>query len=387
MPDFTNAAPTRLATQQLTPSNTVVDFAELPRRILEQGLLDRQLGYYSIKIVSALAMLTLGITLLLVVDNFWFQLANAAFLAFVFGQIGYIGHDAGHLAVCRSVRGNRLIGYCVSFLLSMSQSWWLTQHNQHHRTPNDLDDDPHTLMPILAFSEEKASRKRGILRLLVGYQAFYYLPMLILEGLGIRAASIHFLIGTRKARLYLPDLGLMALHFVLYFGLLFYALTPWQVLAFALVHQGLFGLYYGLVFAPNHKGMLILEKDKPLDFVRTQVLTTRNVKPNFLVDLVYGGLNYQIEHHLFTMMPRKSLGKARPIVKEFCRQQGIPYYETGTLRSYREILSHMHQVSSILRKGSKPPAKIEGGNPATVKPESTEGGVGFRPRSLWIGRK
>ena len=206
----------------------------------------------------------------------------------------------------------------------MSQSWWLTQHNQHHRTPNDLDDDPHTLMPVLAFSEEKASCKRGIMRWLVGYQAFYYVPMLMLEGLGIRLASIQFLIEERKARQYLPDLSLMALHFVLYFGLLFYALNPWQVLAFALVHQGLFGLYYGLVFAPNHKGMLILDKDKPLDFVRTQVLTTRNVKPNFLVDLMYGGLNYQIEHHLFTMMPRKNLGKARPIVKEFCRQQGIP---------------------------------------------------------------
>ncbi len=374
MPDFTNAVPANLSSQPVNPSDPVADFAELPRRIREEGLLERQRGYYTIKIVSTFAMLTLSVTLLLVVDNFWFQLGNAAFLAFVFGQIGYIGHDAGHLAVCRSTRGNRLIGYGVCFLLSMSQSWWLTQHNQHHRTPNDLDDDPHTLMPVLAFSEEKASGKRGIMRWLVGYQAFYYLPMLVLEGLGIRLASIQFLIGSGKARQYLPDFSLMALHFVLYFGLLFYVLTPWQVLAFALIHQGLFGLYYGLVFAPNHKGMLILDKDKPLDFVRTQVLTTRNVKPNFLVDLMYGGLNYQIEHHLFTMMPRKNLGKARPIVKEFCREQGIPYYETGTLKSYREILSHMHQVSSVLRTGSKPPAETEGGSPAAVNSGATATG-------------
>ena len=102
--------------------------------------------------------------------------------------------------------------------------------------------------------------------------------------------------------------------------------------------------------------------------MRTQVLTTRNVKPNFLVDFLYGGLNYQIEHHLFTMIPRNRLGKARPIVKEFCRQRGIPYYETGTLRSYREILSHMHEVSAVLRKGSKPPANFESGNLSAVKP-------------------
>ena len=368
MPDSTDAAATEIVTQESTPPDPVADFAELPRRIREQGLLDRQLRYYTIKMVSTLAMLSLSIGLLILVDNFWFQIANAVFLAFVFGQIGYIGHDAGHLGVCRSERGNRLIGYAVSFLLSMSQSWWLNQHNQHHRSPNDLDDDPHTHIPVFAFSEEKAIRMRGILRILAAYQAFYFLPILTFECLALRFSSAQFLVGARRPRTYLPELALMAVHFTLYAGLLLYALSPWQALVFALVHQGLFGLYYGLVFAPNHKGMLILDKDQPLDFVRTQVLTTRNVRPNFLVDFLYGGLNYQIEHHLFTMMPRNRLGKARPIVKEFCQQRGIPYYETGTLGSYREILSHMHQVTSVLRRGPKPPAKIGDGNSPNVNP-------------------
>ena len=368
MPDSTDAAATEIVIQESTPPDPVADFAELPRRIREQGLLDRQLRYYTIKMVSTLAMLSLSIGLLILVDNFWIQIANAVFLAFVFGQIGYIGHDAGHLGVCRSERGNRLIGYAVSFLLSMSQSWWLNQHNQHHRSPNDLDDDPHTHIPVFAFSEEKAIRMRGILRILAAYQAFYFLPILTFECLALRFSSAQFLVGARRPRTYLPELALMAVHFTLYAGLLLYALSPWQALVFALVHQGLFGLYYGLVFAPNHKGMLILDKDQPLDFVRTQVLTTRNVRPNFLVDFLYGGLNYQIEHHLFTMMPRNRLGKARPIVKEFCQQRGIPYYETGTLGSYREILSHMHQVTSVLRRGPKPPAKIGDGNSTNVNP-------------------
>ena len=367
MQDPTNPSPNPTKTQPTTPGGAVADFAELPRMIRESGLLDRQLRYYTLKIVSTLAMLILSIALLIVVDNFWFQIANAAFLAFVFGQIGYIGHDAGHQGVCRSVRGNRLIGYGVCSLLGMSQSWWLTQHNQHHRSPNDLDDDPHTMIPVLAFSEEKANGIRDVRRFLVAYQAFYFVPILTLESLALRFSSAQFLVGARRPNTYLPELGLMAVHFALYFGLLLYALNPWQALVFALIHQALFGLYYGLVFAPNHKGMLILDKDNPLDFVRTQVLTTRNVKPNFLVDFLYGGLNYQIEHHLFTMIPRNRLGKARPIVKEFCRQRGIPYYETGTLRSYREILSHMHEVSAVLRKRSKPPANFESGNLSAVK--------------------
>ena len=333
---------------ETTPEMSMDDYAELPRLIREQGLLDRQLGYYAYKMASTLSMLAVSIAILFVTDNTWIQLANAVFLAFIFGQAGYIGHDAGHMGVCRSARGNQLIGYGASFILGMSQAWWLNQHNQHHRTPNDMEQDPHTQLAALAFSEKTAGRKRGILRFIVGYQAYYFLPLTTMESLSLKFSGAVFLLKTRRAG-DLFELGLIVLSVTLYSGLLLYALSPWQALAFALVQQALFGLYYGLVFAPNHKGMLVLDREKPLDFVRTQVLTSRNVKPNFIVDFLYGGLNYQIEHHLFTMMPRNNLGKARPIVQKFCRRQGIPYYETSPLRSYREILSYMHSVASPLR--------------------------------------
>ena len=331
-----------------TPEMSMEDYAELPRLVQEQGLLDRQLGYYTLKMASTLSMLTVSIAILFITDNTWIQLANAVFLAFIFGQAGYIGHDAGHLGVCRSEQGNRLIAYGASFILGMSQSWWRNQHNQHHRTPNNMERDPHTQLAALAFSEKTAGRKRGILRFVVGYQAYYFLPLTTLESLSLKFSSALFLLKTRRAT-DLLELGLIALSIALYSGLLLYALSLWQALAFALVQQALFGLYYGLVFAPNHKGMLVLDPEQPLDFVRTQVLTSRNIKPNCIVDFLYGGLNYQIEHHLFTMMPRNNLGKAKPIVQNFCRQQGIPYYETSPLRSYREILSYLHRVAAPLR--------------------------------------
>jgi fatty acid desaturase len=324
-------------------------YPELRRIIKEQGLLDKQPAYYYYKILSTLGLLVLSITLLVVVDNFWLQLVNAAFLAFVFGQIGYLGHDAGHRGVFRSIRGNEITGLGVSFLVGLSRTWWVTQHNQHHSTPNDLEQDPHTTLPFLAFSQESARSKSRFMRFVVGYQAFYFVPLLLLEGLGIRLASMQFLLRRRKAKYFLFEPLLLGLHFMLYFGLLFYFLSPWQVLGFVLVHQGLFGLYYGLVFAPNHKGMLILDKNNPLDFLRTQVLTTRNVKPGLITDFWYGGLNYQIEHHLFPSMPRNKLGEARKIIKDFCRMHNISYYETGTIRSYREILTYLHQVTAPVR--------------------------------------
>jgi fatty acid desaturase len=123
-----------------------------------------------------------------------------------------------------------------------------------------------------------------------------------------------------------------------------------QALLFIVVHQALFGLYMGLVFAPNHKGMQLLDDESQLDFVRRQVLTSRDVKGHAVTDFLYGGLNYQIEHHLFPSMPRNKLKEAQTIVRAFCEARSIPYRETGALQSNREILQYLHRVSAPLRE-------------------------------------
>jgi fatty acid desaturase len=326
------------------------DFFRLRQIIKSEGLLEKQLIYYTFKIIATLGLLAAGLAFLILVDNFWLRLLDAAFLALVYAQIGYVGHDAGHQAVTRSARGNEIIGLGVNFLISLSRSWWITQHSQHHDTPNDLEKDPHTMLPVMAFSTEQALAKRGLLRVLVRYQAFYFWPLLLLEGLGIRLAGAQFLLRGQNVRYRILEPLLMALHFVVYFGLLFYLMSPLQVLAFTVVHQGLFGLHYGLVFAPNHKGMLIIEENNKLDYLRMQVLTTRNVRPSRWASFWYGGLNFQIEHHLFPTMSRNQLGVARKLVKAFCAEHDITYYETGTWRSLREIAASLHQASAPLRR-------------------------------------
>ncbi len=113
------------------------------------------------------------------------------------------------------------------------------------------------------------------------------------------------------------------------------------------------GLHLGMVFAPNHKGMPIVDPEHGMDFLYVQVLTTRNVLPGPIVDYMYGGLNYQVEHHLFPGMSRNMLGRAREIVKAFCEEQHLPYYETGVVRSYREILRYMNEVAAALRGSTR----------------------------------
>jgi fatty acid desaturase len=83
----------------------------------------------------------------------------------------------------------------------------------------------------------------------------------------------------------------------------------------------------GCSFAPNHKGMPTLTEAEELDFLRTQVLTSRNVRGSRLVDFLLGGLNCQIEHHLFPNMPRPNLRHAQPLVRAFCARHDLPYTE------------------------------------------------------------
>jgi fatty acid desaturase len=79
------------------------------------------------------------------------------------------------------------------------------------------------------------------------------------------------------------------------------------------------------------------------------VLTSRNVAGGWLMNTALGGLNYQIEHHLFPAMPSPNLRKAQPIVRQYCAEVGVSYEQTGLIESYRQALRFLHEVGAPLR--------------------------------------
>lgn len=331
-----------LAERPLPPPTD--DYAELKQILERAGLFRRRPSFYIGQALFVLALFMAAGSLLFFVEPFWGKLPAAALLAFAYGQLGFIGHDAGHRQIFAEPAKNDHVMSFIALLVGMSPTWWFTSHNRHHRSPNVLGDDPHTIIPGLAFSEDDARSKSPAMRSFIRLQAFYFFPLLLLEGFGTRIASAQFMLA-RRARFSISEPIIMALHFPLYFGLLLVVMSPWQVIVFALVHQVLMGLYLGMTFAPNHKGMLILDADSDLEFLRKQVLTTRNIHGNWFNDMLYGGLNYQIEHHLFTLMPRHNLGKAQPIVERFCHERGIAYRQTAPWQSYSEVARYLYAVS------------------------------------------
>lgn len=327
-------------------------YAQLKHRIREKGLMERQPVYSAQKIGITAILFGLGIGLMILgTTSIWLMLLAAVYMAFAFVQIGFIAHDVGHRQVFRKPWQNDVVGYvCGNLILGMSYSWWVDKHNAHHSNPNQFDMDPDIDIPLLAFSQEQALSRRGIARLIVKYQTWLFFPLLTLSSASVRAGSHQFLFIQRKAKKPVLETVLIVVNLVLSLGFVFWLYGFWPGLLFIVVQQALFGLYMASVFAPNHKGMLTLEKDDEMDFLRQQVLTARNVKASPFIDFWYGGLNYQIEHHLFPNMPRNKLRESQQVVIDFCKEHNISYHETGMVQSYVEILESLHEMSAPLRQ-------------------------------------
>jgi fatty acid desaturase len=206
----------------------------------------------------------------------------------------------------------------------------------------------------LAFTTTHAANRGGpIARMITRNQAFMFFPLLTLEGLNLHVASVNYLRGATSAKLRRTEITLLTVHVLAYLGGVFFVLPPLQALAFIAVHQAVFGLYMGCSFAPNHKGMQIIAADEKVDYLRRQVLTSRNVRGNWFVDQLFGGLNYQIEHHLFPNMPRGNLRRAQAVVRDYCAQHRIPYTETGMVASYSIALRYLHSLGEPLRAAQR----------------------------------
>ena len=328
------------------------EYTQLSRQIKQAGLLERRRGWYTARIGLNLALLAAGWAAFAVVGDSWWQLVTAAFLAVVFTQLAFVGHDAGHRQISRSRPANDRVGLLhANLLIGISFGWWVPKHNAHHTNPNHEDLDPDISIAALAFTDGQASSRHGLVRLVARYQAFLFFPLLLLEAAHLHLASAKAVLkGSGRANT--VEGVLLVAHVAGYLTALVLVLSPAQAVAFVLVHQGLFGLYLGCSFAPNHKGMPTLTDAEELDFLRRQVLTSRNVTGSRFVDWLLGGLNYQIEHHLFPNMPRPNLRHAQPLVRAFCAHHGLPYAEASLFGSYAQAIRHLHAVGAPLRLGA-----------------------------------
>lgn len=334
--------PTKPRTDR-TPATS--SYATLMKRVRDAGLLQRKTGFYITLfavLVLALAGAIAGVALL---GDSWFQLLIAGALGVIFTQFAFLAHEAAHRQIFASGRLNDTWGRIVAvFVVGLSYSWWMNKHTRHHAQPNVQGKDPDIAKDTISFVEEDARESRGLVRLITRKQGYLFFPLLTLEGLNLHKYTVQTLLGKAQVKGRWVELSLFVARTALYLSVLFWLMPPWMALAFLGVQLAVFGVYMGASFAPNHKGMPVLPHDTKVDFLRRQVLTSRNVTGGWFMDMFMGGLNHQIEHHLFPSMARPQLRHSRRFVQEYCRDHGIPYTQTTLMRSYGIVIAYLNRV-------------------------------------------
>lgn len=322
------------------------DFATLSREVQSSGLLRRRYGYYWTKLLALPVVFAAAAAVFILIGDTWWQLFVAAGFAVLFTQTAFLGHDAAHRQIFRSGKWNEWTSLVIGNLfVGMSYGWWQHKHTRHHARPNQEGADPDIELPVIAFTPEQATKHRGpVTAWLVSHQGWFFFPILLLEGLSLHASSVRRVLSPAPMQRRWVELTFIVLRLAGYLTLVFVVLSPGIGFAFLGVQMGLFGFYMGMAFAPNHKGMPLVPRGMEIDFLRRQVLMSRNIRGSRFTDVLMGGLNYQVEHHLFPSMPRPHLRKAAPMVADYCRKLEVTYTSTTLFDSYRTVVRHINRV-------------------------------------------
>jgi len=321
-------------------------YAELSRQVKDAGLLDRRRGWYVTTITLTVAAFVATWVAVALVGNSWWQLGLAVVLALVSTQFAFLGHDTAHRQAFGSHAVNEWAARVISCgFAGIGYGWWMAKHNKHHNAPNQQGKDPDIASAVLAFTpDDAAGRTTGLRGWFTRHQGWAFFPLLAFEGGALHANSIATLIKQKSMPRRRLELAIIAVRLVGFLVAVFLLMSPLIAVAFVLVQLAVFGILLGGSFAPNHKGMPLVPKNEKVDFLRRQVLMSRNIRGGRATDFMMGGLNYQIEHHLFPSMPRPSLKRAQPLVRAWCAEQGILYTETSLVRSYSIVVRYLNRV-------------------------------------------
>jgi len=321
------------------------DYKALSNEVKALGLLDRRPVYYIVRGAILVALFVGAFAALFALGSSPWVLALAPVFGILFTQTAFLAHDSAHKQVFTSGKANewfsRIIG---NVIVGLSYGWWMNKHSKHHANPNMIGKDGDIAPGALVFTAQDAAERTGWKAWWMARQHWLFLPILTLAGADLHVNAVKAVIGKDKMKARGWEATLLAIRLIGFPVLVMLVAGPWMGLAFLAIQVAVFGVYMGGSFAPNHKGMPVVPKNMEIDWLRRQTLMSRNISGGPLVWIGMGGLNFQIEHHLFPNMPSGNLHKVKPIVQRYCDELGIRYTETTLIGSYRIVINYLKRV-------------------------------------------
>ncbi|MET3807770.1 fatty acid desaturase [Nakamurella sp. UYEF19] len=347
---LTNSAVTGRADRPSRAQRPPSDYSKVLQSAQALDLMRRAYVYYASRIAMlAVALAGVWVAFAFIGDS-WVQMAVAAALGLVLTQIIFFSHDAAHRQIFASHKANEMTALVMgTFFGGVSLAWWHNKHNKHHAAPNQIGKDSDIDASVVHFYPPEKPPRQRLLAFLHEHQGWWFFPILTVEMLNLHVQGVQAVITRRGLKRRWIEAGMLIVRLGGYPAILFIFLSPGKAAAFLGVQLAVTGMYLGTSFAASHIGMAILPHDSRIDFFRRQVLTSRNVAGGRVASFAMGGLNYQIEHHLFPSMPRPHLHKVRPIVQNFCANNEIEYHEVTILRAWHIVATYLNKVGLSAR--------------------------------------
>lgn len=333
----------------------VSEYTDLIRDVKAKGLLARTIPFYAKIFAFATILGLLSWAAVFTFQNSWWLLIPAAILGICSAQYGFLAHEASHRQIFSSNKVNDRVGLVLADLfVGLGYGWWMHKHNKHHANPNKIGTDPDIAINVLSFTPESLASKKGMEKMLSKRQGLLFPIFLFFTGFDLLFESFKALLNPKvRVKHRFVELAFLTIRVSTPAVIAFMTMNPLLAVSFLMVNMMVFGFAMGGAFAPNHKGMPMIAKDAKVDFFRRQVLTSRNIKPGPLMDFFMGGLNYQIEHHLFPSMPRPHLKEAQKLVMAKCAELNIPYTQVTLWPAYLSVVKHLNDVG-LNRKTADP---------------------------------
>ena len=313
-----------------------MSYEELSAQVEVAGLKKRTYWHYLIYFLLVLIGTCASLYFLTLTDALYLQLLNAVFFAFVLVQAGMLGHDLSHQQVFESKRLNDACGIIVWCLFGgLSAGGWYDKHNAHHKYVNHEGLDPDLGIPFI-FSDVQIENKSAFVKKYIQpHQHWLFFVLLPFVYPNFVLWTFKRIL-TSISLVNIIELLLIVVHFAVLFYISFHFLPVGVALVFLITFSLTVGAYMGIVFAPNHKGEEVVEDEGPATWLH-QITLTRNLYPSWYGFYFFGGLDLQVEHHLFPSVSRFNYPKIHTIVKAYCKEHNIRYYETTWFNSMREI--------------------------------------------------
>lgn len=371
------------------PSAFVKEMREMRQILLDKGLFKTDMTFYAKKAVWLASLLAAAVYFTVAYPGSTpIQLLGGCFLGCFWQQLAFVGHDTGHNGITHVKWLDNTIGIFVgNFLGGVSIAWWKRTHNVHHIVCNSIEQDPDIQhLPVLCCDEEickkpywstyhsKIFSMDAAARFIVSYQHYLFYPIMALARFNLYLQGIILILKEPKSVWKVQYEVLALIGFWTWFGTLMSHMEgPKTTVAYLLLSHGIAGILHVQIclshFSMNvyHDNSYAVDKQNkgvalhrqngieyssggPVDdWFRTQLCSTMNIDCSEGMDWFHGGLQFQIEHHLFPRLPRHNLREARKLVKAFAAKHGIDYHEVSFYQSNVETLKGLKDVAMKAR--------------------------------------